>query len=194
MLVHIIATLVGLALAVWGLGKLSADLGLMSLIFLKIGVISFGGGYAMIPILQWDMVDHLGWLTLKQFLDGILLGFVTPGPIIILATFVGYWVHGLPGAVVATVSIFLPPIAIIIFLTPFYQRIKEARLMRHVIRGILAALVGMLVLVIIQMSQAALVDLKTWAVMAGAALALIAFKVNLLWVVAAAIVFSLAIF
>ena len=191
---QIIATLVGLALAVWGLGKLSADLGLMSLIFLKIGVISFGGGYAMIPILQWDMVDHLGWLTLQQFLDGILLGFVTPGPIIILATFVGYWVHGLPGAVVATVSIFLPPIAIIIFLTPFYQRIKEARLMRHVIRGILAALVGMLVLVIIQMSQAALVDLKTWAVMAGAALALIAFKVNLLWVVAAVIVFSLAIF
>ena len=139
----------------------------MSLIFLKIGVISFGGGYAMIPILQWDMVDHLGWLTLQQFLDGILLGFVTPGPIIILATFVGYWVHGLPGAVVATVSIFLPPSPIIIFLTPFYQRIKEARLMRHVIRGILAALVGMLVLVIIQMSQAALVDLKTWAVMAG---------------------------
>ena len=82
----------------------------MSLIFLKIGVISFGGGYAMIPILQWDMVDHLGWLTLQQFLDGILLGFVTPGPIIILATFVGYWIYGLLGAVVATVSIFLPPL------------------------------------------------------------------------------------
>ena len=188
------ATLVGLSLVVWGLINLNSDLGLMSLIFLKIGVISFGGGYAMIPILQWDMVDHLGWLTLQQFLDGILLGFVTPGPIIILATFVGYWIHGLLGAVVATVSIFLPPIAIIIFLTPFYQRIKEARLMRHVIRGILAALVGMLVLVIIQMSQAALIDVKTWAVMAGAALALIAFKVNLLWVVAATIVFSLVIF
>ena len=92
------AILVGLGLMVWGLGSLSHDLGLMSLIFLKIGVISFGGGYAMIPILQWDMVDHLGWLTLQQFLDGILLGFVTPGPIIILATFVGYWIHGLAGS------------------------------------------------------------------------------------------------
>jgi chromate transporter len=193
-LVEIMATLVGLSLVVWGLINLNSDLGLMSLIFLKIGVISFGGGYAMIPILQWDMVDHLGWLTLQQFLDGILLGFVTPGPIIILATFVGYWIHGLLGAVVATVSIFLPPIGIIIFLTPFYQRIKEARLMRHVIRGILAALVGMLVLVIIQMSQAALIDVKTWAVMAGASLALIAFKVNLLWVVAATLVFSLVNF
>ncbi len=166
----------------------------MSLIFLKIGVISFGGGYAMIPILQWDMVDNLGWLTLQQFLDGILLGFITPGPIIILATFVGYWIHGLLGAVVATVSIFLPPIAIIIFLTPFYQRIKEARLMRHVIRGILAALVGMLVLVIIQMSQTALTDVKAWVVMAGATVALIAFNVNLLWVVAVTIIFSLVNF
>jgi chromate transporter len=193
-IIQIMATLVGLALAVWALDILDSALGLMSLIFLKIGVISFGGGYAMIPILQWDMVDHLGWLTLKQFLDGILLGFVTPGPIIILATFVGYWVHGLLGAVVATVSIFLPPIAIIIFLTPFYQRIKEARLMRHVIRGILAALVGMLVLVIIQMSQAALTDIKAWAVLAGAALALIAFNVNLLWVVAVTIVCSLVLF
>ena len=94
----------------------------------------------------------------------------------------------------ATVSIFLPPIAIIIFLTPFYQRIKEARLMRHVIRGILAALVGMLVLVIIQMGQAALTDIKAWAVMVGASLALIAFKVNLLWVVAATIIFSVVTF
>ena len=66
--------------------------------------------------------------------------------------------------------------------------------MRHVIRGILAALVGMLVLVIIQMSQAALIDVKAWVIMAGASLALIAFKVNLLWVVAAAIAISLVIF
>ena len=109
-LIQIMAALVALGLMVWGLGRLNHDLGLMSIIFLKIGVISFGGGYAMIPILQWDMVDHLGWLTLQQFLDGILLGFVTPGPIIILATLVGYWVHGLLGAVVATVSIFLPPL------------------------------------------------------------------------------------
>ena len=63
-LIQIMATLVGLGLVVWGLANLNFDLGLMSLIFLKIGVISFGGGYVMIPILQWDMVDHLGWLTL----------------------------------------------------------------------------------------------------------------------------------
>ncbi len=87
--------LLGVGLMVWTLGRLQPDLGRMAQIFLKIGVVSFGGGYAMIPILQWDVVNAWHWLTLKQFLDGILLGFITPGPIIILATFVGYKVYGL---------------------------------------------------------------------------------------------------
>ena len=113
----------------------------MAQTFLKIGVVSFGGGYAMIPILQWDVVNAWHWLTLKQFMDGILLEFITPGPIIILATFVGYRGYGLLGAGVATMAIFLPPILLIIFLTPYYQRLKEARWMRPVIQGILAALV-----------------------------------------------------
>jgi chromate transporter len=193
-LVQAAVVLAGLALTVAGLWRLSSQVGLMSLIFLKIGVISFGGGYVMIPILQWEMVDRLAWLTLRQFLDGILLGFATPGPIIILATFVGYWVAGLPGAVVATVSIFLPPILIIVFLAPYYQRLKEARWMRPVIQGILSALVGMLILVLLQMGQATLRDLPSWAIMAVASLALIGFEVNLIWVVAAAAGLSLWIY
>jgi len=183
-----------LALGVWGLGRLDQRLGLLSLIFLKIGVLAFGGGYAMIPMLQWEMVDHLGWLSQRQFLDGILLGFVTPGPIIITATFLGFWIKGLWGAAVGTVAIFLPPILLIIFLTPFYQRLKEGRGMRLAIQGILSALVGMLVLVTLQLGRAALVDLQSWAVMAGAAVALLAFRVNLAWVVAAAAGLSLIIF
>ncbi len=94
MVTQLVGSLAVLALVVWGLWNVNKQLGLMSLIFLKIGVIAFGGGYVMIPILQWDMVDHLGWLTLHQFLDGILLGFVTPGPIIITATFIGYGLKG----------------------------------------------------------------------------------------------------
>jgi chromate transporter len=184
-LTHLALTLLGLAGLVAGLWRLDPKLGLMASTFFKIAMVAFGGGYAMIPILQWDLVDRLGWLTLQQFLDGILLGFVTPGPIIITATFVGYWVKGLLGAIVATVAIFLPPILIIIFLAPFYQRIKEARLMRPVIQGILAALVGMLVLVTLQMGAVTLTDLKSLALMAAASLALIVFRVNLLWIVVA---------
>jgi chromate transporter len=190
-LTHLALTLLVLAILVGGLWYLDPKLGLMASTFFKIALVAFGGGYAMIPILQWDLVDHLRWLTRQQFLDGILLGFVTPGPIIITATFVGYWVKGLLGAIVATLSIFLPPILIIIFLTPFYQRVKEAKMMRPVIQGILDALVGMLVLVTVQMGLAALTDLKSLGLMAAASLALIVFKVNLLWIVAAAACLSL---
>jgi chromate transporter len=193
-LTRLALTLMGLSVLVGGLWRLDPKLGLMAFIFFKVALVAFGGGYAMIPILQWDLVDHLGWLTLQQFLDGILLGFVTPGPIVITATFVGYWVKGLLGAIVATVSIFLPPILIIIFLTPFYQRIKEAKMMRPVIQGILAALVGMLVLVTLQMGVVTLTDLKSLALMAAASLALIVFKVNLLWIVVATACLSLVLF
>ena len=191
---QVAGTGIAMALGVWGLWTVNQHLGLMSLIFLKISVLAFGGGYAMIPILQWDMVDHLGWLTLRQFLDGILLGFVTPGPLIITATFVGYRVQGLLGAGVATVAIFLPPILVIIFLTPFYQRVKEGRWVRPIIQGILAALLGMLVLVTVQMGLAALTDFRSLALMAAAAVALLVFEVNLLWIVVAAAGLSLLLF
>jgi chromate transporter len=193
-LAHLALTLLVLAVLVGGLWRLDPKLSLMAATFFKIALVAFGGGYAMIPILQWDLVDHLGWLTLQQFLDGILLGFVTPGPIIITATFVGYWVKGLLGAIVGTVSIFMPPILIIIFLTPFYQRIKEAKVMRPAIQGILAALVGMLVLVTLQMGVVTLTDVKSLALMAAASIALIVFKVNLLWIVGSAACLSLMLF
>jgi chromate transporter len=193
-LVLVTLVLLGVGLAVWGLERLQPDLGRMAQIFLKIGVVSFGGGYAMIPILQWDVVNAWHWLTLKQFLDGILLGFITPGPIIILATFVGYRVYGLLGAGVATIAIFLPPILLIIFLTPYYQRLKEARWMRPAIQGILAALVGMLALVTLQMGQATLTNVPVFLLTAATAIALITFEVNLLWIVPAVVALSLCLF
>ncbi len=193
-LAQVLVTLVLVGSLVLMLGHLDRILGQMAWIFLKIGVISFGGGYVMIPVLQWEVVDHLGWLTVRQFLDGILLGYVTPGPLIILATFVGYWLKGFLGATVATISIFLPPILMIIYLFPFYQKVKEARCMRPVIQGILAALVGMLALVTVQMGRAALTDFRSLALMAVAAAVLIRFKVKLFWVIAGAAGLSLFIY
>ncbi len=189
-----LATLAVTAALVLGLKHWDYVLGQMALIFLKIGAISFGGGYVMIPILQWEVVDHWHWLTVRQFLDGILLSYVTPGPLIILSTFVGYWVKGLAGAVTATIGIFLPPIVFVLYLFPFYQRLKEARWMRPVLQGILAALVGMLALVTWQMGRTALTDLKDLALMAAAATALLGLKIDLIWVAAATAALSLLIY
>jgi chromate transporter len=191
---QLVGALAGLVILEAGLRWLDPELGLMSYTLLKVATVAFGGGYAMIPVLQWDMVDLYGWLTLKQFLDGILLGFVTPGPIIITATFAGFGVRGLAGAAVATVSIFLPPVLLIIFLTPFYQKIAGVKLMRPVIQGILAALVGMLALVTAQMAVAALTGPAAVALMGAAAAALMVFRVNLLWIVAAVTCLSWLIF
>jgi len=190
----LLVTLAGcgsLFLILWFINPLMARLaGLM----FKVGLISFGGGYVMIPVLQWEVVDHLGWLTLRQFLDGILLSYVTPGPLIILAAFVGFKVHGFLGAAVATTAIFLPPILIIVALTPFYQKVKTAGWMRQVIQGVLDALVGMLALVTVQMGLGAVTDMKTLGILIAAAVALIALDLNLLWVIGAAAVVSLVIF
>ncbi len=190
-LTQALTSLTAVAAVVWVLYRWDLIWGQIALIFLKIGVISFGGGYVMIPILQWEVVERLGWLTSRQFLDGILLGFVTPGPIIILATFVGYHIKGFLGGLLATIAVFLPPILIIIFLSPWYHRVKESRLMRPAIQGILAALVGMLALVTVQMGRTAITDLKDLALFTGAAVALMGLKINLLWIVAAAACLSL---
>uniref|UniRef100_A0A7V4LCG0 Chromate efflux transporter n=1 Tax=Desulfobacca acetoxidans TaxID=60893 RepID=A0A7V4LCG0_9BACT len=160
----------------------------------KVGVISFGGGYVMIPVLQWEVVERLRWLTLPQFLDGILLSYVTPGPLIILAAFTGFLVQGLKGAAVATTAIFLPPILIVVGLTPLYQQVKSAWWMRPLIQGVLAALLGMLALAIWQMALVTLTGIKTWALMLGAAVSLVVFEVNLLWVIAAVAALSLWLF
>lgn len=163
-------------------------------IMFKVGLISFGGGYVMIPVLQWEVVDRLAWLSLRQFLDGILLSYVTPGPLIILAAFVGFITSGFLGAAVATVAIFLPPILLILALTPIFQKIKAAPSLRRVIQGILDALVGMLALVTVQLGLGAVTDLKTLGMMTAATLALMVLDLNLLWLIAAAAVVSVVIF
>lgn len=189
-----LAATLALAIFILGLGHQDELLGRLAWIFAKIGAISFGGGYVMIPILQWEVVEHLGWLSLRQFLDGILLSYITPGPLIILAAFVGYAVKGFWGALTATVSVFLPPIMIIVCLFGPYQNLKESRWLRPPLQGILAALVGMLALVILQLSQASLKDGRDLVLLAGASAALMLFRLELLWVAAAVAGISLLIF
>ena len=102
----------------------------LSLSLSKIGALAFGGGFTAIPLIQYEMVDRFHWLSTKEFLDGIALGQVTPGPVLITATFVGYKVSGFLGAFMATLGIFFPSFFILVLLIPYHDRLKGVEKVR----------------------------------------------------------------
>jgi len=165
----------------------------LNLIFIKVDLMAFGGGFTTIPLIQREVVDRFGWVTTREFIDGIALGQVTPGPIVITATFVGYKAGGLLGALLGTIAVFFPSFVILTTLAPYYDRIKRSRPIQLMVRGILAAFLGMLLLVAYHFGREALVDWKTWGVMAAAWLALWR-KVDLLLIVGVGAVLSMLVF
>jgi len=165
----------------------------LNLIFMKVDLMAFGGGFTTIPLIQREVVDRFQWITTREFIDGIALGQVTPGPIVITATFVGYRLGGLLGALLGTIAVFFPSFVIVTGLAPYYERIKRARSVQIMVRGILAAFLGMLLFVAYRFGQEALPDWRTWALMAAAWLALWR-KVDLLLVVAVGAGVSLLLF
>jgi len=150
----------------------------LSLTLLKIGALAFGGGFTMIPLIQYEVVDRFHWLSTKEFLDGIALGQVTPGPIMITATFIGYKLFGLLGALMATIGIFSPSFFILTLLIPYYDRLRGVEIVRTVERGILGSFIGMLGLVLYNFGRITLVDIPS-IVMAGAAFFALIKKVGL---------------
>jgi chromate transporter len=144
----------------------------LCLILSKIGALAFGGGFTTIPLIQYEMVDRLNWLTTKEFLDGILLGQVTPGPILITSTFVGYKVSGLLGALMATIGVFFPSFFILVLLVPYHDRLRGMKTVRIIEQGILGSFIGMLGLVLYNFGRVSFVDIPSviFAVIAFTAL------------------------
>jgi chromate transporter len=112
-------------------------------LFLKLGCVFVGGGYVLIPLLHRVMVDQLGWLTLQEFLDGLALSQLTPGPLAMLATFTGFRAAGVTGALVATVFIFLPCSLLTLALASRYEKMRNMELVRGTLDGLLPAVVGL---------------------------------------------------
>jgi len=188
----VIAAFLGMGL-VFGPHLWDPVLGQLSLLLMKLGVLAFGGGFTLIPSIQQEVVERLGWLSTREFIDGIALGQVTPGPIVITATFVGYRISGLVGATAATLAVFFPSFLVLVGAVPHYDRIKRLRTVQWMIRGILAGFIGLLVFVLLQFGQASLVDWKTWALAAAAFIALL-WKVDLLVIVSVAALLSILVF
>lgn len=111
--------------------------------YLRIGLIFFGGGYVLIPLLQHLLVEQYKWLSLREFLDGVAISQLTPGPLAMLATFTGVRVAGFAGGLVATICIFLPCVVLMLFVGRYYARLKQIDLIRLTLDNILPAVVGL---------------------------------------------------
>jgi len=116
----------------------------LSKVFANISLTLFGGGYVFIPFLDKIIVDQLGWLTEREFIDSIAMGQITPGPILITATFIGYKINGLVGAFLSTLSIFLPSSVVIIFFSRIYYFIKKNNTVKLIINGFKIGIIGLI--------------------------------------------------
>lgn len=119
----------------------------LSLLMAKIDLFAFGGGFSALPLMFQEVVISNNWLDSKTFMEGIALGQVTPGPIVITATFVGYLVYGLPGAIVATIAIFGPSFLLLITVTPYFDRLKASPYFAKITKGVLASFAGLLLFI-----------------------------------------------
>lgn len=162
--------------------------------FFKIGTATYGGGFAAIPVIQHVVVDGLHWLDLTAFRDGIALGQITPGPVFITATFIGYKLQGILGATVATVAVFAPSLALMMLLNRVHARIKNLRTVQAFIRGLLASIIGLLLSVLQQFGLQSLVNWQTWSLFSLASCYLIVWKKDALWLILATVGLSLLVF
>jgi len=165
------------------------DLGVL---MFRIDLFAFGGGFASVPLMYHEIVDVRSWMDGETFMNGIALGQVTPGPIVITATFVGYLLHGIAGAVVATVSVFLPSFLMVVGVVPYFDRLRASDYFNRCMSGILASFVGLLLSVTIQFALGVSWDVPR-IVLAGAALVALVRGVDVLWVVLVGIALSLII-
>ncbi len=140
----------------------------LSLDLSKIGALAFGGGFPAIPLIQYEIVDRFHWLTTKEFLDGIALGQVTPGPVLITATFIGYKVSNVLGAFMATLGVFFPSFFILVLLIPYHDRLKGVEKVRMMEQGILGSFIGMICLVLYNFGRASLIDIPRILIAAAA--------------------------
>jgi len=165
----------------------------LATLMLKVDLFAFGGGFGSVPLMLHEIVDVRRWIDSKTFMDGIALGQVTPGPIVITATFVGYLMYGFAGALVATVAIFTPSFLILAVVTPFFDRLKTSKYFVGATKGILATFVGLLFYATIKFASAVPWDVIRMLLALGTLTALIR-KIDILYVVLAGAVISMIIF
>ena len=150
----------------------------LGIFFFKVGAFTFGGGLSMLAFIQEQVVNQFGWLTPREFIDGLALGQLTPGPILMLAAFIGFKLAGFAGAAVAGSAIFLPSFLMILSILPLLNRMKDLEWLKAFMRGVGPAVIGALAVSLVQLAPHAAPDPFTWLVLALTVLLLLLSKVG----------------
>ena len=179
-LILLLALVAGLILLlVWDRERLE-----LAFLMLRAGSLAFGGGYSAIAIMSHDLIHSYHWLSASALIDGIALGQITPGPIVITAVFIGYLHSGLLGALVATVSVFSPSLLILIAVVPYFDRMRKNRYINRAVGGILCGFVALLFWLAVSLGIKIHWDLFR-VILASAAFLALRLKVEMIWVVIA---------
>jgi chromate transporter len=164
------------------IAKVGLLLALLS-IFLRMGSVTFGGGFVMIPLIEAEVVRTNHWLTHQEFADATALGQLTPGPVLITATFIGYRVAGTLGALIATIAVFLPAFVMTLAAGSSLRRFRANRQVQAFLRGVTPAVVGLLIAAAWSIGRAGIHSWLGLMLAVVAALVLLRFRVNPFWVI-----------
>ena len=151
--------------------------------FLKVGSVLFGSGYVLLAFLRGDLVQRWGWLTDQQLMDAIAVGQFTPGPVFTTATFIGYVVAGVPGALLATLGIFVPSFGFVAASSPLIPRMRRSAWAGSFLDGVNVASLGLMAAVTWQLGRAALVDGVTLSTALVATVLVFRLRLNSAWFV-----------
>jgi chromate transporter len=178
-----------------GVAAVTAPVSLVRLFlsFLKIGAVVFGSGYVLLAFLRAEFIDHLHWLSEKQLLDAVAVGQFTPGPVFTTATFIGYLVSGAPGAIQATVGIFLPSFLLVASSGPLLPRLRRSALVSAILDGVVVGCLALMGVVAWQLGRAAIVDWRSFVILLVGAVLVLRFRVNSAWVIAGAALIGLLV-
>lgn len=156
--------------------------------FLKIGSVLYGSGYVLLAFLHSEFVVQNGWLTEQQLIDAVAIGQLTPGPVFTTATFIGYLLAGLPGALIATAGIFLPAFFFVAISIPLIPRIRNSPILSRFLDGVIIASLGLMSAVTWNLGLAALVDITTVVLAFVSGFLLFRYRVNTTWLILLGIV------
>jgi chromate transporter len=166
-------------------------LSLLFLTFLKIGAILYGSGYVLLAFLRADFVVRFGWLTDQQLVDAVAIGQVTPGPVFTTATFIGFILGGFPGALLATLGIFLPSFFFVAISNPLIPRVRNSAWVSGLLDGVNVASLGLMAAVTWQLGRASLIDPLTILIALISFGLLFQYKINSTWVIAGGAIIGL---